>query len=389
MASAMELKTFSKDDVLARQGDPAECLYVLQRGAFSAKLVKDKDDDEAIKREEAVETWDGVGEIVGTSSVLCGHRIETLVAAEDADVLVVPIKGAELINRFKQSPKIALGFGRMLARKVKSANASLTSTQSGIARLEQDLSRIYTNFYDIITTISKDAEGDDLVLDALKDAKGCKTYRTGQGLAGDQEDDAVKMTRVIESYEMTGKQHKVKKGEALCRTGDPGNSVFIVMKGKLAVVIDGSKVGEIQTGETVGEIAVLLGENQTRTADLVAEENTVVGIIPGDQFEKLTAVQPAMLIQILNALIKRVERNYATLADHEAQEKKSVTRFLGKKGVDLEGDYKSLEDKIGELIEEYDLPLYREVDLLERGVEKITTLKEKYAEWLEALAADE
>ncbi|MCK6440586.1 MAG: cyclic nucleotide-binding domain-containing protein [Planctomycetes bacterium] len=238
-----------------------------------------------------------------------------------------------------------------------------------------------------MNTTSKEAEGEDMILDALKEAKGSKTYSTGKSLAGDTEESAMQMTRVIESYEMQGKQHKLKKGEALCRSGDPGNSMFVVMKGKLAVVIDNNRVGEINTGETVGEIAVLLGENQTRTADLIAEENTVVGIIPGDQFPKLAMLQPAMLISILKSLIKRIDNNYTTMADQGAKEKKSITRLLGKPDVDVEGDHRALAEKFGTLIEEYEMPLYREVELLERNADRIAALKEKYAEWIAEAAA--
>jgi CRP-like cAMP-binding protein len=292
----------------------------------------------------------------------------------------------DLLKQFATQPKVALGFGRSLARKVMKANASLTGAQSGVARLGQDLERIYTSFFDMVKGMQKDADGEPDILEALNAARGTKTYGLGQRLLGDDDESggALGVTRVIESYEMQGKQHKLKRGEALCRQGDPGNSMFVVMSGKLGVVINGTRVGEIGVGEMVGEISVLLGStSQPRTADLVAEDKTTVGIIPGDQFAKLVTVQPTMLISILARCANRIENNYAVIADREGREKAFVQKFLGPKaGADPEADYRALAKKLERLIEDNDYPLYREFDLLERGAEKIAGFKEKYAHWL-------
>jgi CRP/FNR family cyclic AMP-dependent transcriptional regulator len=391
MVASVEILKVLKGEVLAKQGDVADRLFVLQHGELAAKLTPEasRANIAALAAAAPVETWKEDATIIGGESVLVGHWVEAVVAEAPSEVLVVPLNQKELLKQFATSPKIALGFGRSLARKVKQANSSLSGAQSGVARLGQDLERVYTSFFDLVKGLAADSEGDDMILDALKEAKNSKTHSTGQRLLGEGEDDATTMTRVIESYEMSGKQHKLKKGEALCRQGDPGNSMFVVVKGKLSVVINGTKMGEIGVGEMVGEIAILLGQsNQARTADLVAEETTTVGIIPGDQFDKLVMVQPSMLISILARLANRVENNYAIISDREAREKQIVTQFLGKVGVDPEADYRALCKKLEKLIEEYEYPLYREFEILERGADKIKTFKDKYAAWIaEAQAA--
>jgi hypothetical protein len=114
----------------------------------------------------------------------------------------------------------------------------------------------------------------------------------------------------------------------------------------------------------------------------VAEDKTTVGIIPGDQFAKLVMVQPSMLLSILGRLAGRVENNYAVIADREGREKTIVAKYLGKADMDPEADYRSIAAKVEKLIEDYDYPLYREFELLERGAERIATFKEKYAHLL-------
>lgn len=388
MPATMELVNFSKGDILARQGDDTNRIFVLYQGELTSKLAPEalRKDDEALRSAPVINSWDQSNTILSTDSMLVGHYVESLVAGSDGQALAVPMTQPDLLKQLATQPKTALSFGRSLAHKVMKANSSLTGAQAGVARLGQDLERIYTSYFDLVKGMQKDADGEPDILEALNWAKGTKTYNVGQKYLGDDGggDGAPGVTRVIESYEMQGKQHKLKRGEALCRQGDPGNSMFVVMSGKLGVVINGTRVGEIGVGEMVGEISVLLGsQSQPRTADLVAEDKTTVGIIPGDQFEKLVTAQPTMLISILARIASRIENNYAVIADREGREKAHVAKYLGpKSGADPEADYRTLAKKIEVLIENYDYPLYREFDVLERGAEKIAGFKEKYAKWL-------
>ena len=382
MAADAQIVSIPAGSVLARMGEPAAKFFVLLSGELQSKLPPEEKraDDEATRAADTMESWSKPQTILAAESVMVGHYIESIVAATDAQVMMLPVDRGGLIKLFAMVPKAALSFGRSLARKVVAANGNLSSSQRASARLESDLEKFYKDFYAIVNGIQKDAEGDELVLDAIKGARASKAFSVGQRLNGETAENAGEMTRVVEAYEMTGQQHKVKKGEALCRSGDPGNSMFIVSKGKLRVVIDGNKVGEINQGETVGEIAVLLGGDQKRTADLIAEENTVVAIFPGDQFEKLVQIQPPLLFQVLGILTKRIEANYATIADADTKETKALNRYLFKPGQDVEKDYRELAEAVDNLIEEYDITsLLQQFDKLDRGADKIATLKDRYA----------
>ena len=58
----------------------------------------------------------------------------------------------------------------------------------------------------------------------------------------------------------------LKQGEYLVRQGDPGNSLFLLLDGVLAVTMDGETVAEVGPGVVLGERAVL--EGGIRTASL-------------------------------------------------------------------------------------------------------------------------
>jgi len=81
-------------------------------------------------------------------------------------------------------------------------------------------------------------------------------------------------------------------GTAITRAGDPGDSAYFIMSGRVAVGI-ATEAGEyrplagIGTGDVIGEIAALTGS--TRTADVVAEEETDLMEVPADTLRQLMA----------------------------------------------------------------------------------------------------
>jgi hypothetical protein len=67
--------------------------------------------------------------------------------------------------------------------------------------------------------------------------------------------------------------------ETLVEQGAPGDELYLVLDGVLAVEIDGEEVAEIGPGAIVGEKALL--EGGTRTATLRAQTRCRVAVIPG------------------------------------------------------------------------------------------------------------
>jgi hypothetical protein len=72
--------------------------------------------------------------------------------------------------------------------------------------------------------------------------------------------------------------------ETLVEQGAPGDELFLVLDGVLAVEIDGDEVAEIGPGAIVGEKALL--EGGTRTATLRARTRCRVAVIPGELIDR-------------------------------------------------------------------------------------------------------
>jgi NTE family protein/lysophospholipid hydrolase len=104
---------------------------------------------------------------------------------------------------------------------------------------------------------------------------------------------------------------QISRGDVLIKQGDPGDSMYILIRGRLqarVTVEDGNQiiVGEITPGESVGEMAMFTGE--TRTADVAAVRDTVLVKFTKDGFDRLMNKYPHVIRQITNIVIGRLRR---------------------------------------------------------------------------------
>jgi NTE family protein len=100
-------------------------------------------------------------------------------------------------------------------------------------------------------------------------------------------------------------------GEALFHLGDPGESMYLVVSGRLRVAIplpDGGErlLGEVAPGETVGELALLTGEPRSATAVAIRETN----LVRLDQavFDRLLERHPQAMMRLTRLIVQRQQR---------------------------------------------------------------------------------
>ena len=111
---------------------------------------------------------------------------------------------------------------------------------------------------------------------------------------GDEESDAFitvvesALEREISRELMAGKnipeRRTLEPEETLVEQGVPGDELYLVLDGVLAVEVDGKDVAEIGPGAIVGEKALL--EGGTRTATLTARTRCRIAVIPGELIER-------------------------------------------------------------------------------------------------------
>ncbi len=113
--------------------------------------------------------------------------------------------------------------------------------------------------------------------------------------------------------------HYLSNGDMLFRQGDPGDALFIVISGRLKVVIeetDGNErtVGEIEPGETVGEFALITEESRSATLYAIRETNVVK--LSKAVFDELMELYPRQMMQITRIIVKRQLRQQAIHSHH-------------------------------------------------------------------------
>jgi len=111
---------------------------------------------------------------------------------------------------------------------------------------------------------------------------------------GDEESDAFvtaaesalerEISRGLLAGKMIPERRTLEPDETLVEQGAPGDVLYLVLDGVLAVEIDGEEVAEIGPGALVGEKALL--EGGTRTATLRARTRCRVAVIPGDLIDR-------------------------------------------------------------------------------------------------------
>jgi HEAT repeat protein len=98
-------------------------------------------------------------------------------------------------------------------------------------------------------------------------------------------------------------------GSAICREGDPGDSLFIIVHGNVNVIKktesgDQTVLAVRRDGEFVGEMAIF--ESSMRSATLQAEGEVRMLVLDGDSFKAILRDRPEVAISVLQHMSRRV-----------------------------------------------------------------------------------
>jgi Cyclic nucleotide-binding domain len=91
------------------------------------------------------------------------------------------------------------------------------------------------------------------------------------------------LSQLIMSGGEKPKIKKLRKGKTLIKQGEPGDEVFLLLDGVLAVELDGEPLAELGPGAILGERAVL--EGGVRTSTLRAVTKCKVAVAPADRVD--------------------------------------------------------------------------------------------------------
>ena len=98
-------------------------------------------------------------------------------------------------------------------------------------------------------------------------------------------------------------------GDTIMKQGDPSNSIFLLQSGTLNVFVakDGKpqKVGTIQEGQIVGEMAFIC--NQPRSATIIAATKCELVQVSLETFQKGLNQNPIWMQEFIRTLMDRLK----------------------------------------------------------------------------------
>lgn len=107
-------------------------------------------------------------------------------------------------------------------------------------------------------------------------------------------------------------------GQTVMAKGDPGVSMFFILSGLVAVVIDGREVARLTAGQIFGEMALLTGE--PRQADVRAVDATRCLEVDREGFRMVLARHPEIIDRVREIFAARAAANRSAAAPEAVEE---------------------------------------------------------------------
>lgn len=122
----------------------------------------------------------------------------------------------------------------------------------------------------------------------------------------------------IERVAAAAQQRTLRRGDVLFHESDPGEELFVVESGRIAIAnksFDGreSVVALMEPGDVFGEMSLFDGHG--RSADARALESSKVYAVPFEPLRALFREQPDLLWSVVELLARRIRNMDVALAD--------------------------------------------------------------------------
>jgi anti-anti-sigma regulatory factor len=116
----------------------------------------------------------------------------------------------------------------------------------------------------------------------------------------------------LEQLRQVLKLREYKTGEAICREGDPGDKMWLLVKGSVSVRLDvadrriSRRITSLTRGTIFGEMALI--EGARRSATIVADEDVACYELCGSDFNMLLRDKPAIAADVMRNTARELAR---------------------------------------------------------------------------------
>ena len=105
----------------------------------------------------------------------------------------------------------------------------------------------------------------------------------------------------------------LEKEDVIFKEGDSGNSLFVIISGKVDIIKNNQNIASLEQGNCIGEMSLL--DQEPRSADAVSSGESTLLKIDQDGFFELMASNSEIIKQILKMLTKRLRQTNKKLTD--------------------------------------------------------------------------
>lgn len=177
-------------------------------------------------------------------------------------------------------------------------------------------------------------------------------------------------------------KRKLSKDEILFYKGDVGDSLFIILTGRVKVVTqdgDGNEIAlnNVGAGEIIGEMALL--DHEPRSAGVVALEETSTLELGREEFMEVLKGHPDLALSVIRNLSKRLRHNTSyieQITELSRRVAKGDYSFIDKTQSDeTQWEEGNEQDKVGQLMAEFTAMvrgIREREDDLRKQVQKLT-----------------
>jgi CRP-like cAMP-binding protein len=103
-------------------------------------------------------------------------------------------------------------------------------------------------------------------------------------------------------------RHKVdvRPGETIFAEGDPGDAMFVVIEGTVAIVLGEDVIETVGPGGIVGELALI--DASPRSASVIAQNEGQLARVDKREFTFLVHEHPTFALQVMQVFADRIRR---------------------------------------------------------------------------------
>jgi len=113
-------------------------------------------------------------------------------------------------------------------------------------------------------------------------------------------------------------------GQYVFKAGDPGDTMYVVIEGKVEILVGSTTVEIAGPGSIVGEMALI--DNEPRSATVVAKTHCRLVTVDQGQFLYVVSKGPFFALQVMKVMADRLRKTNARIRSKTNQARRTASR---------------------------------------------------------------